>query len=43
VYVMYYSAIITSVMTPHNDPDETEHPYLRAGCHNNPTSCVLVY
>jgi hypothetical protein len=33
VYVMYYFAIITSVMMPRRVPDETNHPYLRVGCH----------
>jgi hypothetical protein len=32
--VMYYIAIITSVMMPQDDPGETECPCLRAGCHN---------
>jgi hypothetical protein len=33
VYVIYYSTIITSVIIPCDDPDETERPCLRAGCH----------
>jgi hypothetical protein len=37
VYVIYYLAIITYVMMPHGDPDETNRPCLRAGCHNPPT------
>jgi hypothetical protein len=35
VYVMYYFAIITSIMMPRDDPGETNRPYLRAGCHKN--------
>jgi hypothetical protein len=31
VYVMYYFAIITSVMMPHDHPGETNHPCLRVG------------
>jgi hypothetical protein len=31
--VMYYFAIITSIMMPRDDPGETEHPCLREGCH----------
>jgi hypothetical protein len=31
--VMYYFAIITSVMMPRDDPGETNHPYLWAECH----------
>jgi hypothetical protein len=27
--------IITSVMTPCDDPSETNYPCLRAGCHSN--------
>jgi hypothetical protein len=34
VYVMYYFAVITFVMMPHDDPGETNHPCLRAECHN---------
>jgi hypothetical protein len=30
---MYYFTIITSVMMPRGDPDETNRPCLRAGCH----------
>jgi hypothetical protein len=37
VYVMYYFVIITSVMMPRDDPDETNRPYLRAGCHRMAT------
>jgi hypothetical protein len=31
--VMYYFAIITSIMMPRRDPGETNRPCLRAGCH----------
>jgi hypothetical protein len=37
VYVMYYFAIITSVMMPHDHPGEMNRPCLRAG-----TSHVLL-
>jgi hypothetical protein len=33
VHVMYYFAIITSVMLPREDPDKTNRPWLRVGCH----------
>jgi hypothetical protein len=33
VYVMYYFAIITSLMMPRDDPSETNRSCLRAGCH----------
>jgi hypothetical protein len=32
--VMYYFAIITSIMMHIDDPGETNHPCLRAGCHS---------
>jgi hypothetical protein len=35
--VMYYPAIITPVMMPHDDPGENERPCLRAGYHNRPS------
>jgi hypothetical protein len=34
VYVMYYFAIITSVMMPCDDSGETYRSCLRVGCHN---------
>jgi hypothetical protein len=40
VYLMHYSAIITSVMKPHDDHGETKHPCLRARCHNYVTHAI---
>jgi hypothetical protein len=34
MYVMYYFAIITSVMMPRDDLGETNRSCLRAGCHS---------
>jgi hypothetical protein len=32
--VKYYFVLVTSVMTPRDDPGETKRPCLSAGCHS---------
>jgi hypothetical protein len=33
VYVIYYFAIIISIMMPYNNSSETNRPYLSVECH----------
>jgi hypothetical protein len=43
VYVMYYFAIITSIMMPCDDPGKPNHPCLRVGCHKTCNPRLLVH